>query len=90
MLVSGALFMNEALPPDIEDRAAQLADSLTALQHHSKAPWIIVSNEVGLSVVPDNALARAYRDALGRANQHIAAHADEVYFLLAGLAQRLK
>ncbi len=93
MLISGALFMDETVPIaqlDAEDRAEQLADSLIALQHDSNADWIMVSNEVGLSVVPDNALARAYRDALGRANQRLAAHANEVYFLVAGLAQRLK
>jgi adenosylcobinamide kinase/adenosylcobinamide-phosphate guanylyltransferase len=90
MLVSGRLFMDEAMPTDAEDRASQLAESLIALQHHSNIDWIVVSNEVGLSVVPDNAFARAYRDALGRANQRIAAHADEVYFLVAGLPQVLK
>ncbi|NJM39588.1 MAG: bifunctional adenosylcobinamide kinase/adenosylcobinamide-phosphate guanylyltransferase [Anaerolineae bacterium] len=90
MLVSGTLFMGDTVPTDAEDCASQLVESLVALQHHSNIDWIVVSNEVGLSVVPDNALARAYRDALGRANQRIAAHADEVYFLVAGLPQRFK
>jgi adenosylcobinamide kinase / adenosylcobinamide-phosphate guanylyltransferase len=93
MLVSGALFMDDTAPIaqlDAEEQASQLADSLIALQHHSNSDWIVVSNEVGLSVVPDNALARAYRDALGRANQRLAAHADAVFFLVAGLPQRLK
>jgi len=93
MLVSGALFMDETVPIaqlDAEERAGQLADALIASQQHSSSDWIVVSNEVGLSVVPENAMARAYRDALGRANQRMAAHADEVYFLIAGLAQVLK
>ena len=54
------------------------------------ATWIVVSNEVGLGLVPDNALGRTYRDALGRANQRVAAAADKVLFLVAGLPLRLK
>ena len=93
MLISGALFMGEAVPIaqlDAEDRAENLANALASTCAQSDADWIVVSNEVGLSIVPDNAMARAYRDALGRANQRMAGHADEVYFLVAGLPQRFK
>ena len=45
---------------------------------------IAVSNEVGLGIVPDNALARAYRDTLGRVNATWVAYADEAYFVVAG------
>lgn len=55
-----------------------------------EASWIVVSNEVGLGLVPDNALGRTYRDALGRANQRVAAAADRVVFLVAGLPLQLK
>ena len=51
---------------------------------------MLVSNEVGLGIVPDNALARAFRDAAGRLNQHFAARADTVLFLVAGLPMRVK
>jgi adenosylcobinamide kinase/adenosylcobinamide-phosphate guanylyltransferase len=51
---------------------------------------ILVANEVGLGIVPDNALARAFRDVAGRMNQRIAAIADEAQFLAAGLPLRLK
>ncbi|MBX9925532.1 MAG: bifunctional adenosylcobinamide kinase/adenosylcobinamide-phosphate guanylyltransferase [Hyphomicrobiaceae bacterium] len=51
---------------------------------------IAVTNEVGLSIVPDNALARAYRDCLGRVNQAVAAASTEAHLLVAGLALRLK
>ena len=51
---------------------------------------VLVSNEVGLSIVPDNALARRFRDEQGLANQRIAAIADEVYFIAAGLPLALK
>ena len=65
---------------------ARLADALT----HQRSPIVMVTNEVGLGIVPDNALARAYRDAAGYMNQTIAAIADEVEFVVAGLPMRLK
>ena len=51
---------------------------------------IVVSNEVGLGIVPDNALSRRYRDALGRVNQRFAAASSEAYLLVSGLELRLK
>jgi adenosylcobinamide kinase/adenosylcobinamide-phosphate guanylyltransferase len=51
---------------------------------------ILVANEVGLGVVPDNALARRFRDEAGRMNQRIAAAADRVVFVAAGLPMVLK
>jgi adenosylcobinamide kinase/adenosylcobinamide-phosphate guanylyltransferase len=50
---------------------------------------IAVTNEVGMGIVPDNALARAYRDDLGRVNAAWARAADEAYFVVAGRALRL-
>ncbi|MDQ2804594.1 MAG: bifunctional adenosylcobinamide kinase/adenosylcobinamide-phosphate guanylyltransferase, partial [Pseudomonadota bacterium] len=50
----------------------------------------LVSNEVGLGIVPDNGLARAFRDEAGRLNQRIAATAGEVLFMVAGLPMRVK
>jgi adenosylcobinamide kinase/adenosylcobinamide-phosphate guanylyltransferase len=50
----------------------------------------VISNEVGMGVVPPTTLGRLYRDALGWANQHIAQSADEVLLLVAGLAWNLK
>ena len=61
-------------------------DDLLAYIHSNEADWIIVSNEVGLGLVPPYPLGRIYRDLLGMANQRIAAEADEVYMLMAGIA----
>ena len=52
--------------------------------------WILVSNEVGQGIVPASALAREYRDVLGRVNQLVASRADKAYLMVAGLAVDLK
>jgi adenosylcobinamide kinase/adenosylcobinamide-phosphate guanylyltransferase len=54
------------------------------------APTLIVSNEVGMGVVPDNALARAFRDLTGHAHQRLAAAADEIYAAMMGVVLRLQ
>ena len=55
-----------------------------------QAGFIIVTNEVGLGIVPADRMSRLYRDLLGRANQTLALHADEVYLMVSGLPLRLK
>ncbi len=69
---------------------AAATETLDAALVRRGAPTVLVSNEVGLGIVPDNALARAFRDAAGRLNQHFAARADTVLFLVAGLPMRVK
>ncbi len=71
------------------DIAAATA-ALDAALDARTAPTVLVANEVGLGIVPDNALARAFRDAAGRLNQHLAARADTVLFMVAGLPMRVK
>lgn len=56
----------------------------------SGADVILVSNEVGMGIVPDNALTRSFMDVAGLTNQLIADEADEVYFTVAGIAQKIK
>jgi len=55
-----------------------------------KSTFLIVTNEVGLGIVPDNRLSRLYRDALGRANQRVAESCDEVIFLISGCSWHVK
>jgi adenosylcobinamide kinase/adenosylcobinamide-phosphate guanylyltransferase len=77
-------------PADAERGAA---DALTALLDWQRAmgiPLYIVSNEVGLGVVPPTSLGRAFQDVLGRLNQRVAATAEQVYLVVAGLALDLR
>ena len=65
-------------------------DELLSTYSESAAEWIIISNEVGLGLVPPYPLGRVYRDALGKTNQRLAAEADEVLFMVAGLPMKVK
>ncbi len=83
------------LPDDCTqaDADAAILDEVAKLlkvYQQSSATWLIVSNEVGMGVVPPTRLGRFYRDALGRANQRLAQVADEVLLLVAGLSWSLK
>lgn len=71
---------------DLPDECGKLVDALAK----PSGNWVVVSNEVGLGIVPDNALARRFRDAAGRLNQQVARIADTVVFMVAGLPQRVK
>ena len=65
-------------------------NQLVACIDRLDASFIIVSNEVGMGLVPETRLGRLYRDLLGKANQLIAQHASEVYLLIAGMPIRVK
>lgn len=71
---------------DVEAETARLADALS----RPRGPWFVVSNEVGLGIVPENALARRFRDEAGRLNQAVAAKADSVVFMVSGLPMTVK
>ena len=65
-------------------------DDLVSLVASPPGRLILVSNEVGLGIVPENSMARAFRDHAGRLHQKIAAAAGEVYFVAAGLPMKMK
>ena len=73
-----------------EKRVMVEINELVACINRLDASFIIVSNEVGMGLVPETRLGRLYRDLLGKANQLIARHASEVYFMLAGMPMRVK
>lgn len=74
----------------LEKRVVAEIGELQACLKKLETSFIIVSNEVGLGIVPDNRLGRLYRDNLGRANQMLAQSADEVYLMVAGIPLRVK
>jgi len=65
-------------------------DALISSLSECQTPVVMVSNEVGLGIVPDNALARTFRDEAGRINQRLAEAADRVVFVAAGLPLIMK
>ena len=77
------LMMAEA---DIAARSAALCSVLAGIG----GPVVLISNEVGLGIVPDNRMAREFRDHAGRLHQDVAAIADTVYFVAAGLPLKMK
>lgn len=78
LLVAGA---------DVANAVDELAATLPAID---TARIILVSNEVGLGIVPDNAMARMFRDLAGAAHQRLAEICEEVHFVVAGLPMTLK
>lgn len=71
---------------DLAAECRRLADLLA----RPRGPWVVVSNEVGLGIVPDNALARRFRDEAGRLNQQVATVAGTVVMTVAGLPLKVK
>jgi adenosylcobinamide kinase/adenosylcobinamide-phosphate guanylyltransferase len=74
---SGADVLEKAVTAEIQE----LIDGIKKI----KADFIIVTNEVGLGIIPADIVSRQYRDLLGKANRMLAARADEVYFMVAGI-----
>jgi adenosylcobinamide kinase/adenosylcobinamide-phosphate guanylyltransferase len=73
-----------------EDVAAAVSELGATLVQLETTRVILVSNEVGLGIVPDNAMARTFRDLAGAAHQRLAEICDDVHFVVAGLPMTLK
>ena len=82
----GNLFAHEPLSAVRGERYAAFVAAVAA----RPGPTVVVSNEVGLGIHPEHAMAREYRDELGRLNQSVAAVATTTLFLVAGRALRLE
>jgi adenosylcobinamide kinase/adenosylcobinamide-phosphate guanylyltransferase len=76
--------------PGATDRLAGRVDALVNAWTMTPAHVVAVSDEVGLGVVPESRAGRLFRDTLGEVNQRLAGTADEVWFVVAGLPQRLR
>lgn len=82
------LWLTNLILSDADVEAA--TGALLAACGDAPGPIVLVGNEVGLGIVPDNALARRFRDAAGRLHQRLAARADRVVFMVAGLPMIVK
>ncbi len=80
------LIMDDQNPANIDGRIIKLIRSL----EHSKCPVILVTNEVGCGIVPENKLARLFRDVMGWANQKVADCATRVIWMVAGIPVKIK
>jgi adenosylcobinamide kinase/adenosylcobinamide-phosphate guanylyltransferase len=91
LLVSNLILAGEDKPQgEVEMTVQAELEAIIAAQSDLACPLIVVSNEVGLGLVPPYPLGRVYRDVLGRANQYLARIADRVLFMVAGLPMTVK
>lgn len=91
LLVANLIFSKGDSTSELIDQA--VLNEIKTLAKVSKdvpASVIIVTNEVGMGIVPEYPLGRAYRDTLGKANQILASEADEVYLLICGIPVNVK
>jgi adenosylcobinamide kinase/adenosylcobinamide-phosphate guanylyltransferase len=94
-VILDGLWLSEEDFDDVDEAAARQRveaeiDGLLGAYQSGDVPWIVVSNEVGWGVVPPYPLGRVYRDLLGWTNQRLAALADRVYLVVAGLPVDVK
>ncbi|TGE02004.1 bifunctional adenosylcobinamide kinase/adenosylcobinamide-phosphate guanylyltransferase [Methylobacterium nonmethylotrophicum] len=83
------LWLTNAMLDEAADLAAEV-DALVEACRGAAGPLVLVSNEVGFGIVPENALARRFRDEAGRLHQRLAAIADRVVLVVAGLPMIVK
>lgn len=85
---------SERIPLDLQTKIEKkICSELRLLVQYIKqidGTLVLVTNEVGYSIVPENPVARVYRDIVGRLNQRIASLCDEVYLVVCGIPMRLK
>jgi len=74
----------------IEEKLTSEIDELVECINQVDASFIMVTNEVGLGLVPANKVGRLYRDLLGKANQILAQHTDEIYLMIASLPVKIE
>jgi adenosylcobinamide kinase/adenosylcobinamide-phosphate guanylyltransferase len=91
LLVSNLIVtLPDPFAPEVEQQALSELEGLIACVEQLDVTMIVVSNEVGLGLVPPFPLGRAYRDLLGKANQILAQQATQVYLLVAGIPMAIK
>jgi adenosylcobinamide kinase/adenosylcobinamide-phosphate guanylyltransferase len=91
LLINNIFQQHEGTADTLLEKAveAEIKELISCIKH-SSARFIIVTNEVGLGIVPADGVSRLYRDLLGKANQMLAEHIDEVIFMVAGIPVIIK
>lgn len=98
LLVNNLMFtygieIDEATSEDInelEDYIKKQVNKLLNEVEKTKLYFVVVTNELGMGVVPANKLSRVYSDIVGRINQQISSRSDEVYFVVSGIPMKVK
>lgn len=80
-----AVDLNEA-----ESFIMEKFQKFAAAVEEKRLPYVMVTDEIGLGVVPETPLGRGFRDILGRVNQYLAAQAEQVYFVISGIPVQIK
>jgi len=88
--ITNMLLKNEKSEEDVEKHIINAIDRLCKVCKKNPTHVIMVSNEVGYGIVPDNPLSRRFRDIAGCVNQLIAKEADNVYLVIAGIEMKIK
>jgi len=88
--ITNLLLLDEEPGEETEERIQEEINQLAETLKGTKTPVIIVSNEVGMGIVPEHRLGRIFRDIAGQANQTMAAAADEAWLVASGIPLRLK
>lgn len=83
-------FIDNKLSRQVEDRVADVIDELMDVIIEKGMDLVMVTNEVGMSLVPEHHISRVFRDIQGRINQRLAKKADEVYLVCAGIPVKIK
>jgi len=81
---------NHLLKGKNEESLKKITEELAGICASCKASVVVVTNETGMGLVPENQMGREFRDAQGKANQIMAKFADEVYFMVSGLPLKIK
>lgn len=90
MIYSGIDF-DECLPSEVDDLEVKIkSDISNLLKHSSDKDIIIVTNEIGMGIVPPYKMGAYFRDIAGRMNQFVASIADDVYFVVSGIEMKIK
>lgn len=92
LLVSNVFqhFDENTKPSRVEKAVVAEIKELCDCIDHSNADFIIVTNEVGMGIIPGDRISRLYRDLLGKANQMLAEHVDEIYLMVSGIPLDVK